>query len=143
MGFIASGDHNSIGVGIAAVWVKEISQRGIVEGLKNRRCFATTGDKIFIHMTVNGSWANEEAVLNGEVPKIEFEIESTDKIKSIELLRNSVVIERIKADVNYHFKGSTKNEGYSPSNGSQYYYLRIIQDNDHIGWSSTVWVRHA
>lgn len=143
MGFIASGDHNGIGAGLAAVWVKEISQRGIVEGLKNRRCFATTGDKIFIHMTVNGSWANEEATIHGKAPEITFEIESVVKIKSIEVLRNSKVIKSINADSGYHQKGSFMDVDYASSLDSQYYYLRIIQENDHIGWSSPVWVKNA
>ena len=31
MGFIASGDHNNMGIGLAALWVKEISRAGIIE----------------------------------------------------------------------------------------------------------------
>ncbi len=83
MGFIASGDHNGIGVGLAALWVKEISQEGIVDALKHRRCFATTGDKIFVHMTINGAWADKEANINEKAPTINYEIESVDSIKSI------------------------------------------------------------
>ncbi len=94
-------------------------------------------------MTVNGSWANEEAIVNGKAPEIAFEIESVDKIKSIEVLRNSKVIKSINADAGYHQKGSFTDVDYSSSMDSQYYYLRIIQENDHIGWSSPVWVKNA
>lgn len=141
MGFIASGDHNGVGVGLAAVWVKEVSQKGIVEGLKNRRCFATTGDKIFIHMTVNGAWGNEEANTNGKAPEIEFEIKTVDRIKSIELLRNSKVIQRIKASESFTQKGTITDSEHKSSYSVLYYYLRVIQENDHIGWTSPVWVR--
>lgn len=140
MGFIASGDHNSIGVGLAAIWVKEISQKGIVDALKNRRCFATTGDKIFIHMTVNGSWANDEVKNNGKSPEIEFEIEAVDKIKSIEILRNSKVIKGIQPGSGLNQKGNFTDNDFPISSGILYYYLRVTQENEHIGWSSPVWV---
>jgi len=140
MGFIASGDHNSIGVGLAAIWVKEISQKGIVEGLKNRRCFATTGDKIFVHMTINGSWANEEAKIMETAPEINFEIEAVDKIKSIEILRNSKVIKSISVGDRLKQQGSYTDTDFPTSSKVLYYYLRVIQENEHIGWSSPVWL---
>ena len=142
MGFIASGDHNGIGAGIAAVWVKEISQKGIVDGLKNRRCFASTGDKIFVHMTVNGAWANTEAEITDSA-KIQYEIEAVEKIKSIEILRNSKVIKTIKPGTGLSQKGRFSDKDLSASSGILYYYVRVIQENDHIGWSSPVWVKNV
>ena len=56
LGFVASGDHNGMGVGLACVWVKEVSRRGILEALRARRCFATTGDPIVVDFRVNGTW---------------------------------------------------------------------------------------
>ena len=140
MGFIASGDHNNIGVGIAAVWVKEISQKGIIEGLRNQRCFATTGDKILVHMTVNGNWGNEKTEINGKAPEIEYEIEAVDIIESIELLRNSKVVKRFEVKSSLDQKGKFTDQEYESSSGVLYYYLRVIQENGHIGWSSPVWV---
>lgn len=140
MGFIASGDHNGIGVGLAAVWVKEISQRGIVEAMKHRRCFATTGDKIFVHMTINGAWADEEATIIENAPEIQYEIESVDRLKSIEILRNSKVIKRITPSAGLSQKGSFTDHQTEMNSGVLYYYVRAIQENDHIGWSSPVWV---
>lgn len=140
MGFIASGDHNGIGIGIAAIWVKEVSAKGIVDGLRNRRCFGTTGDKIFVNMTVNGRWANEEEKIQESAPEIQFEVEAVDNIKSIEILRNSKVIKRIKVEGALKQAGSFIDEEYASSSDILYYYLRVTQENDHIGWSSPVWV---
>src|SRR5690606_34506670 len=38
LGFIASGDHNFMGLGVAAVYVKEVSPEGVFEALQARRC---------------------------------------------------------------------------------------------------------
>ena len=140
MGFVASGDHNSIGVGVAALWVREVSQKGIVDALKHRHCFATTGDKIFVHMTVNGAWGEEEAILNGKSPEIAFEIETVDKIRSIEILRNSKVIKRIKPSFDFKHMGTYVDNELVGLQGQTHYYMRVIQENNHIAWSSPVWV---
>jgi hypothetical protein len=141
MGFIASGDHNGIGIGIAAVWVNEVSAKGIVEGLRNRRCFGTTGDKIFVNMTINGRWANEEEKIQQSAPTIQFEVEAVDSIKSIEILRNSKMIKSIKVGGTLKQTGSFTDMEYASSSNILYYYLRVIQENNHIGWSSPVWVK--
>lgn len=140
MGFIASGDHNGIGIGIAAIWVKEVSAKGIVEGLRNRRCFGTTGDKIFVNMTVNGAWANDEGKSQGSAPEINFEIEAVDTIKSIEILRNSKVIASMIVNGTTNQKGSYTDDENRHTSNTLYYYVRVIQENNHIGWSSPVWV---
>ena len=138
LGFVASGDHNGIGVGLAAVWVKEVSAEGIVDALKNRRCYATTGDKIFVHLSVNGAWGNDVARYNGKAPEIAFEVETTDKIKALELLRNSEVIQQITPSSARAHKAVVTDENFDGT--AAYYYLRVIQENGHIGWSSPVWV---
>ena len=140
MGFVASGDHNSIGVGLAALWVKEISQKGIVDALKHRRCFATTGDKIFVHMTINETWADEEVIISKKAPEITFEIEAVDRIKSIEILRNSKIIHNIDPGNTMISKGSFVDNDFNTGKEVLFYYVRIIQENGHIGWSSPIWV---
>lgn len=44
---VASGNHNSIAVGLMAVFAKEFSQAGVVEALQARWCYGTTGARGF------------------------------------------------------------------------------------------------
>jgi hypothetical protein len=141
LGFVASGDHNGMGVGLACLWVKEVSRQGILEALRRRRCFATTGDKIVVDFRLNGAWAGEEAQSDG-APKMTFNIIGTDEINSIDILRNSRVIHSIKPS-----PGSTREMGewvdadFKNETGVLYYYVRAVQKNNHIGWSSPIWVK--
>ena len=58
LGFVSGGDHhggnhnggdyNGMSTGITALLVKDVSQAGVIEALQSRRCYGTTGDKIFI-----------------------------------------------------------------------------------------------
>ncbi len=143
MGFIASGDHNGYGVGIAALWVKEVSRKGIVEALKSGRCFATTGDKMYVDMQVNGAWCCDTTKTTGS-PEITCEVEAVQPIKSVELMRDSRVLHRfpVKGDTK-RFRGSFTDRDLPKGSQSAYYYLRAIQQDNHIGWSSPVWVERA
>jgi hypothetical protein len=71
IGFIGSGEHNNMGVGLAALWVKEVNRKGIIEALRARRCFGTTGDKIFMEVKVNGVFMGETTKLDG-APEIQI-----------------------------------------------------------------------
>jgi hypothetical protein len=139
MGFIASGDHNSIGVGLAALWVEEVSRKGILEALRSRRCFATTGDKIFVDFIINGFMGGETLTAQS-TPRISLHVESVKSIQSIEILKDSKVVKKI---VPGGMRTNYTEELDAPDfhiGGSCYYYLRVIQNNNQIAWSSPVWI---
>ena len=140
LGFVASGDHNNIGVGLACLWVKEVSRKGILEALRRRRCFATTGDKIMVDFHLNGAWAGEEVQCDGS-PRIGFSVIAVDEISSIDILRNSRVIHSLKpAAGSLSETGEWVDADFKNETGRLYYYVRVIQKNNHIGWSSPIWV---
>ena len=115
-------------------------REGVVEALKNRRCFGTTGDKIFVDLTVNGAWGCDDAPIGRRAQEISFEVEAVQPIKKIEILRNSKVIKVIEPKGNpFDYKGDFSDES-SDFQEVTYYYLRVTQDNNHIAWSSPVWL---
>lgn len=140
LGFVASGDHNSMGVGLACLWVKEVSRRGILEALRARRCFATTGDQIVVDYRVNGAWAGA-TVPRGAAPTMTFSIEGSDDITCVEILRNSRVVHHYEpAAATHAVTGEWTDPGHATEPGVLYYYLRVTQKNHHLAWSSPVWL---
>lgn len=140
LGFVASGDHNSMGVGLACVWVKEVSRRGILEALRARRCFATTGDQIVVDFRVNGAWGGENAE-GGSVVKMTFNVDAMDDITRVEILRNSRVVHVHEiATTTRQAMGEWVDPGPVREDGVLYYYARVTQKNNHLAWSSPVWV---
>ncbi|MDO8682283.1 MAG: DUF3604 domain-containing protein [Armatimonadota bacterium] len=91
IGFVASGDHNAMGIGLAAVLVKEVSRKGIVDALLARRCYATTGDKIFLDFSVDGKLMGEE-IIAGVKPRITATINATQPISNIVIFKNNKII---------------------------------------------------
>ncbi|MFY0653444.1 MAG: DUF3604 domain-containing protein [Cyclobacteriaceae bacterium] len=140
LGFIASGDHNSIGVGLAGIWVKEVSREGIFEAMQNRRVIATTGDQIEVDFRVNGQMQGESAKLSA-TPKLDFTIAAVDDIKQVDILRNSRVIKTIIPDQSSNkLKADYMDKDYKNEKDVCYYYVRVIQNNEHLAWSSPIWM---
>lgn len=145
LGFIASGDHNNIGVGLACVWVKEVDRDGIFEALRARRVFATTGDQIKIDFRINDALQGQ-AIDSSSPPRLTFDIEAVDRIWRVDILRNSRVIHSIRPgdqrpeDAVTRFSAAFTDQEYSQEKDVRYYYVRVIQENEQIGWSSPVWV---
>jgi hypothetical protein len=140
LGFIASGDHNSIGVGLACIWVKEVSRAGIFDAMQNRRVFATTGDQIEMNFIIDGTLQGQTAKLT-KTPNLEFDIKAVNDIKQVDLLRNSRVIKTITPNKPVkELKANFEDKGYKNEKDLCYYYVRVIQNNEQIGWSSPIWM---
>ncbi|MCF8362916.1 MAG: DUF3604 domain-containing protein [Prolixibacteraceae bacterium] len=138
IGFIGSGEHNNMGIGLAALWVKEVSRKGIIEALRARRCFGTTGDKIFMDVKVDNAFMGEIAKLNG-VPEIQIKTQGQKEIERVELLRNSRVIKSWKPEnADETFMVKYIDEHYQKENDVLYYYVRVRQNDEHLAWSSPV-----
>jgi len=141
LGFVASGDHNSMGVGLACVWVKEVSRRGILEALRARRCFATTGDQIVVDFRVNEAWGGE-TVATGSAMKMTYKVDAMDDITRVEILRNSRVVHVYEpTSARCSAAGEWTDANPNHDEGVLYYYARVTQKNNHLAWSSPIWVQ--
>jgi hypothetical protein len=141
LGFIASGDHNSMGVGVAALWVKEHSRAGIMEALKSKRCFATTGDKISIDFRLNEVVQGSEVQISG-APKLNIVVKGQRELAKVAILRNSQVIKEYDFSNNETtFSTEFVDADFKNENKVLYYYIRVIQKNNEIGWSSPVYIK--
>ncbi|MDO8682119.1 MAG: DUF3604 domain-containing protein [Armatimonadota bacterium] len=138
MGFIASGDHNAMGIGVAAVLVKEISRKGIIEALLAKRCYATTGDKIFVDFRVDGHIMGTEYAAAGK-PRISAVVESIKPMTNAVIFKNNKVIYEMGQDELKSRKSLSIDFVDQDFSENSYYYLRVIQENKHIAWSSPVW----
>ncbi len=130
MGFVASGDHNGMGVGVAALWVKDFNRENILEAMRSRRCFATTGDKMIVDLRVSDG-----------PPNLNIKVKGQRELEKIEVLRNSRVIkEYALSGEKLEFDAVYTDESSQEENEVLYYYIRATQKNKEIAWSSPIWV---
>jgi hypothetical protein len=162
LGIIASSDNHlsrasQLQTGAFAVFADTLERNNVFSHLKKRHTYATTGERILLKFSVDEHLMGEEFTLAcDQFPKIKFEINGTDTLQYIELLKWDFVNGRYTTDAHPVFEvlkkfsaGSVFNFKDSVVDGSlvdsSLYYIRVKQKNKVDGrevwaWSSPVWV---
>ncbi len=97
-GFVGSSDSHvgypgGYGEGVVGIWAPDLSRASIFDALKNRRTYATTGERITVEFAINGKPMGSEIPFTDE-REIDIRIEGQDIVQSVELVKNGRVIER-------------------------------------------------
>jgi hypothetical protein len=137
IGVIASPDHGG-GMGKACVYVPELTREAVLNGLRARRCFGSSGARIFLDVRVNGHLMGEKtAAPEGAPVQVEMKAVCPGEIARIEVCRNNEFIYSKQPG------GRTASLVFTdtrPVTGKSYYYVRVIQTDGELAWSSPVWL---
>jgi len=139
--------------GLTAVYCDRLNHNNIFEALYRRQCYATTGERIVVGWTLAGASMGSELdtikkpglLINRHIAGY---VAGTDTIERIEIVRNGNVIEVFEPDdVTYEFTYDDSEELQKialkdPQTKAlfSFYYLRIIQTNGHMAWTSPIWI---
>ncbi|MCK4967008.1 hypothetical protein KAS50_08245, partial [bacterium] len=104
-----------------------------------RHCYATTGARIIIDFSINGNPMGSEIVFDDKKIKrnIFVKIEGTNNIKYVSVIKNN---EEFLKKKGYGKSMTIDFSDDSPVNKTDYYYIRVVQEDEHIAWSSPIWV---
>ena len=148
LGFVANsddhqghpgGDHPGILPckipGLTAVLTAANTRADIWESLYQRRTYATTGARILLTFTVNGH------SMGSELPPVEnrdiyVEAYGVAPVTYIDIIKNGNLLHR-------HTGTGIHESLYipdTPSEATDYYYARVIQDDGEIAWASPIWI---
>ena len=132
--------YHARGSGRLAVYAKEFNRTGVLEALRARRVYATTGEPIFLDFRLNdhrmGSELRADQV--GRAPQLLVHALGTCEIHMIQILCNGRV-------VGIQF-GDGVEEGIAILDSSfsaaqpRVYYARVVQRDGETAWSSPIWV---
>ena len=155
LGFVGSSDGHNVMPGqscIAGVYAPELTRGAIFDALKARRTYATSGEKIKLNFAINDFFMGSIITVNQYTMdalfplKLMVAVEGTAPIDRIEVIGNGVVIHTYEhaytgAKPNRAaFSAEIENPGVNQSQTSRYYYVRAIQTDDHLAWSSPIWI---
>ncbi|MEG1858381.1 MAG: CehA/McbA family metallohydrolase, partial [Pseudoflavonifractor sp.] len=140
MGFTAGSDSHQMehGVegGIVAVFTPAHTRADIWDSLFDRRCYGTTGARILLSVKAEGANMGSELKLAPGLPvRFAISVLGTQTVK-VEVLKNNKVIQTWAPDsdaCDVTFEDSHRSE-------SDYYYVRVTQPDEHMAWSSPIWV---
>ena len=124
--------------GLAAVHAPELTRESVFDALKARRCYATSGARIYLDFKLDGAMMGSEieAERGAELP-YEITVAGTDRISRIELIANGVEETIWTSDGTDYVKlhGSLRFE-----RAANWVYVRVTQVDRHMAWSSPIWV---
>ncbi len=133
-GLTPSHDHPQ---GITAVRSSNLTRKDIIRSYQKRKTYGTTGKRIYLNISVNGSKMGESIHVEGP---FEFKVEAagTDTIESISLFNGMNLIEKKKPgkrDCELTFKCSPVGKDERP------YYILLVQKDENRAWSTPIWIR--
>ncbi len=140
MGFTAGSDSHQMehGVegGIVAFFTPTHDREGIWDAMYDRRTYGTTGARILVSLKVNGHMMGSELTMSKDAPAhFEVSVFGTQNVK-VDLLRNNEVIRTWEPD-SMHCDAAF--DEYATGD-SDYYYIRVTQPDEHMAWSSPIWI---
>jgi hypothetical protein len=125
--------------GLMIAIVREKSSEGLFEAIRKRRVYATTGAVIEIDFRMNQHWMGESMVLAHD-PEILINVIGTNRLYYVILLKDNQPIVYLGKD---RLEGRGVRKTYIDENlepGVHWYYLRVIQEDGQMAWTSPIWV---
>jgi hypothetical protein len=139
LGFQASSDHISTHVSYACILAEEFSRTGLVEAMRKRHSYAAT-DNIILDVRSGAAIMGDE--VRTDRPQFDVVVLGTGPLAKVEVLRNSAVVHTAKlvdkspTEARFTWQDADPPKGERPN----YYYVRVIQQNGQMAWSSPIWV---
>jgi hypothetical protein len=131
-------DTQEIGMAAVAVYAEEHTRPSIFQALYDRRCYATSGDRILLDFRCDGHPMGCEYATEAP-PVVTVHAVGTAPIAQVEIKRNSQVVFRRQPRAT-SVSLQWRDDAFQPGSAC-YYYVRVVQDDHEEAISSPIWVR--
>jgi len=143
--------------GLTAIIAANHTRDALFQALQQRSCFATTGERIIVDFKIAEKPMGSEISTKSK-PGLAYNryitgyVAGTKQLKEILIIRNGLPFKIFHPKESYFAFTLDDNEPLSsialtsPDNDRPpfiYYYLRAIQEDEHIAWGSPIWVDHS
>ncbi len=139
LGVQASSDHWSTHISYACLLAESFTGEGLLDAIRKRHAYAATDNIIldFRARVGNASAIMGDVVTSRTAPQLTVRVIGTGAIQQIDLIKNQTFI--------YTTRPGTKEAGFEFSDndfkpGGNYYYVRVLQQDGQLAWSSPIWV---
>ncbi len=118
------------------------TKHGILEALKRRRVYATSGAPILITFRINDH-SMGDSLSTEAIPTISLDVEGTSALQYVKIVRNNEEILTLGKDIKEGRGVRTTFKDKTISPGHFWYYLRVLQEDGEMAWSSPIWVNYT
>jgi len=124
---------------------KEFSEKikeNVFNALKNRKCYATTGERIILEFNLEGnpmgSIITRDSLPDSTRINLYVFAAGTDRLEKVELIKDNQVIETKATDDEFLELDYTDKS--LPPDKEIFYYVRVTQRDGNMGWSSPIYI---
>jgi hypothetical protein len=144
LGFIGSTDTHTgrpgNGPARCVLLSPKLEREALWQALHDRHCYATSGAHIIVLFDVNGQPMGSE--LTADDPKapreVAWRVVGTGPIQRVDLIRSNKVIRSWDGQGKDDLAGRLR--CVEPLDGTEWWYLRVVQVDTQMAWTSPVWV---
>ncbi len=135
LGVIASSDHQSTHISYANVLAVEATRESLIAAMKQRHTFGSTDNLVLDFRMEDHLQGDEFASTGGRA--FHIEVLGTAAIKELVIIRNF--------EIAYSTTSATPAlsidwKDAAPAAGGNQYYVRVLQSDGELGWSSPIWI---
>jgi hypothetical protein len=141
LGVQASSDHLSTHISYACTIAEDFSREGLLEAMRRRHSYGAT-DNIILDYRIQ---AGGREYIQGDIAdakdagfRLSVKVIGTAPIRQIDIIRNNAYIHNLQnlgREVTFTYVDS------QPQPGESYYYVRVMQVDEQMAWSSPIWIR--
>ncbi|MFB3825877.1 MAG: hypothetical protein ACE15B_03875 [Bryobacteraceae bacterium] len=140
LGVQASSDHLSTHISYACTMAPELTRSALLDAMRRRHSYGATDNIILDYrlQSAGREYLQGDIVEDARDVRLEVKVIGTAPVRQIDVIRNNAFLHNrqpMQRDVAFSFVDA------APLTGESYYYVRVIQADDQMAWSSPVWVR--
>lgn len=124
--------------GLTAALMPELRRRELIEALRERRTWATTGARILLEFEVSDVEMGGEG--KAKRAEVEAEVHAVDELARLEIIRDGEVVHAVEVE---GLDAEIEWRDPDPVGERAWYYLHVVQRNGQEAWSSPVWLHRS
>ena len=142
LGTQASSDHVSTHTSYTMIYTPSTVRADIVESMRKRHAYGAT-DNIVLDVRARdragNAWMMGDAFETAGAPTIHVKVLGTSVIHSVEIVKDGKFVYLTQPNATtaeFDFTDTT-------ASGQSWYYVRVIQNDRNMAWSSPMWVKYT
>jgi hypothetical protein len=140
LGVQASSDHWSTHISYACILTEKPTREALLDAMRRRHAYAAT-DNIILDFRARAAGGTEyiqgDVFSSAKPPLLSVKAIGTGAIKQIDLISNKTFLHTVRpGQKQAGFEFTDLNQG----RGESWYYVRVLQEDGQLAWSSPVWI---
>ncbi len=139
LGVQAASDHLSTHISYACTIAEDFTREGMLDAMKKRHSYGATDNIVLDYRLQTGGreYLQGDILTTGSDFRLSVRVIGTTPIRELDIIRDQTFVynrQNLDADVSLEFADADVEPG------EHLYYVRVIQNDGNMAWSSPIWV---